>query len=53
MRKVSRRNCYRVTNKNRKSRRVFSKCSTRKNAIKQLRLLRAIQYNKSFVANRK
>jgi hypothetical protein len=38
--------CYSVVN--RKSRRVHSKCSTRKNALSQLRLLRAIIYNKNF-----
>jgi hypothetical protein len=46
IRKVSRKNCYRIRNRNTK--RVFSKCSTKENAKKQLRLLRAIQYNKSF-----
>ena len=51
MRKVPRKNCYRV--KNRKSRKVFSKCTTKENATKQLRLLRAIQYNKDFVFIRK
>lgn len=46
IRKVTRKNCYTVKNKNTK--RVFSKCSTKENAKKQLRLLRAIQYNKTF-----
>lgn len=46
IRKVSRKKCYRIRNRNTK--RVFSKCSTKENAKKQLRLLRAIQYNKSF-----
>lgn len=45
-RKVTRKNCYRVKNKNTK--RVFSKCSTKENTKKQIRLLRAIQYNKTF-----
>ena len=40
-------NCYSVYNKN--TRKVFSKCSTKKNALKQSRLLRAIMYNKDFV----
>lgn len=59
MRKVPGKNCYRVTktNKTRKSksasRRVFAKCSTKTNAVKQLRLLRAIQYNKNFVLRKK
>lgn len=39
--------CYQVVNPKTKYR--FSKCSTKKNAQKQLRLLRAIQYNKNFV----
>lgn len=40
-------NCYSVYNKN--TRKVFSKCSTKKNALKQSRLLRAIMFNKDFV----
>jgi hypothetical protein len=40
-------NCYSVYNK--KTRKVFSKCSTKKNALKQSRLLRAIMFNKDFV----
>lgn len=53
MRKVSNKNCYRVykataTKKNQKKR-VFSKCTSKENALKQLRLLRAIQFNKDFV----
>ena len=43
--------CYTVkktkSKKNAKPR-VFSKCTTRKNAIKQIRLLRAILYNPHF-----
>ena len=39
--------CYRVYNT--KSKRVFARCTTKKNAEKQMRLLRAIQYNKKFV----
>ena len=42
-----RKRCYQVVNK--KSKRVFSKCSTKAKASRQLRLLRAIQYNKNFV----
>lgn len=38
--------CYQVVNT--KTRRVFARCSTKSNAEKQLRLLRAIQYNKKF-----
>ena len=68
MRKVPRKNCYRVTKryskkslnppksakksaKTRKTRKVFSKCATRENAIKQMRLLRALEFNKDFVPN--
>ena len=65
MRKVPRKNCYRVSKryskksanppknavKTRKTRKVFSKCATRENAIKQMRLLRALEFNKNFVPN--
>jgi len=47
MRKVPNKNCYRVSNT--RSKRVMAKCASKKNAMKQLRLLRAIQYNKKFV----
>lgn len=50
-RKVRGKNCYRVSNKQNKH--VFSKCTTRSNATKQLRLLRALQFNKNFVPNSK
>ena len=43
--------CYRVTNN--KTKRVMSKCTSRKNAEKQVRLLNAIIYNKSFVLRKK
>lgn len=53
MRKVPRKNCYRVSKKNKsaknRSRKVFSKCTTREKAVKQMRLLRALQFNKDFV----
>ena len=56
LRKVRGKNCYRVAKKagtrrgkRNTKRRVFAKCTTRKNALSQLRLLRALQYNKSFV----
>ena len=42
--------CYQVLNT--KTKRKFSNCSTKKNAEKQIRLLRAIQYNKSFKMRR-
>jgi len=46
-RKVPKKNCYRVYNA--KTKRVFARCASKKNAAKQLRLLRALQYNKKFV----
>ena len=46
-RKVRGKNCYTVYN--RKSRKVFAKCSSKENALAQLRLLRAIEFNKNFV----
>lgn len=63
MRKVPRKNCYRVSKryskkslntsknakKSTKTRKVFSKCATRENAIKQMKLLRALQFNKNFI----
>ena len=49
LRKVSGKKCYRITNK--KTKKVFAKCTTRAKAIRQLRLLRAIQNNKNFVPN--
>ena len=39
-------NCWSVRNKYTKK--VFAKCTTMKNAKNQLRLLRAIEFNKSF-----
>jgi hypothetical protein len=47
LRKVRGKSCYRVKNKD--NGRVFASCATRKNAVKQMRLLRAIQFNKKFV----
>jgi hypothetical protein len=41
--------CYSVINK--KTKRVFSKCTTKDKANKQSRLLRAIMFNKDFVPN--
>jgi hypothetical protein len=40
-------NCYRVINTQNKK--AFSKCSTQKNATRQMRLLRALQFNKKFI----
>lgn len=50
-RKVRGKLCYRVYNK--KSKKVFAKCTTPENAKKQLRLLRALQYNKNFIFRRR
>lgn len=47
IRKVKNKSCYKVYNK--KTKKVHAKCTTKENANKQLRLLRAIQYNKNFV----
>jgi hypothetical protein len=47
MRKNNNKPCYRVVNQ--KTRRVYARCSTKENAQKQLRLLRAIKYNKKFI----
>ena len=47
MRKIAKKNCYKVMN--RKTKRVFAKCTTKEKAKKQLRLLNAIEYNKNFV----
>lgn len=51
MRKTNKKNCYRVYNS--KTKRTFSKCSSRENAVKQLSLLRAIQFNKNFVSRKR
>ena len=48
-RKIKNKNCCSVYNK--KTKRRFSKCTTKKNATRQLRLLRALLYNKKFVPN--
>uniref|UniRef100_A0A6C0B4S3 Uncharacterized protein n=1 Tax=viral metagenome TaxID=1070528 RepID=A0A6C0B4S3_9ZZZZ len=47
LRKVSGKKCYRVLNK--RSKKVFAKCTSKARANKQLRLLRAIENNKNFV----
>lgn len=47
IRKVPKKDCYKVMN--RKTKRVFAKCTTKEKAKKQLRLLNAIEYNKNFV----
>lgn len=45
-RKVRNKPCYRVSN--RKTKRVFAKCTTKKRAVKQMRLLRALEVNPKF-----
>lgn len=47
IRKVPRKSCFRVTN--RKTKRVFARCTTKTRAQKQVRLLRAIENNRNFV----
>ena len=51
VRKVRGKPCFKVYNK--KTKRVFSKCASKKNVEKQLRLLRAIEYNKNFTPRNK
>jgi hypothetical protein len=50
IRKTYKRNCFKVMNK--KTRKVFSKCTSRENAIKQDKLLRALLYNPHFISRR-
>lgn len=51
IRKKPNKSCYMVYKKktNASKRRVYSKCTTLKNAKKQIRLLNAITYGKNFV----
>lgn len=51
IRKVNNKNCYR--NMNKRTRKVFAKCSTHKKALLQLRLLHALQFNKNFVLRKR
>lgn len=48
MRKVPRRRCYTV--KNKKTKRVMAKCTSKAKATRQMRLLRGIKFNKKFRA---
>ncbi len=50
IRKVPKRNCYRV--KNKKTRRVLSKCTSKSKAKKQVRLMYAIDNNPNFIVNK-
>lgn len=47
IRKIRNKKCVKVFNI--KTRKIFAKCTTRKKAKSQLRLLNAIHYNKNFV----
>jgi hypothetical protein len=47
IRKVRNKSCFMVFNRN--SKRIFAKCTTKKRAEKQIRLLSAIENNKNFV----
>jgi hypothetical protein len=51
IRKLRKKPCFKLYNP--KTKRVFSKCSSKINVNKQLRLLRAIEYNKNFVPRNK
>ena len=46
LRKVRRRRCYSV--KNKQNKRVFAKCTSKAKALRQMKLLRAIKYGKDF-----
>ncbi len=46
IRKVRKQDCYKVSNK--KTKKVYAKCSSLENAKKQVRLLQAIEKNASF-----
>lgn len=45
-RKVRNKKCY--TNYNKKTHQVFSKCTSKKNALKQIRLLKALDNDPTF-----
>lgn len=47
VRKVNNKTCYRV--KNKKSKKVTAKCTTKSKAKRQIRLLNAIEHNPNFV----
>ena len=47
IRKVPKKSCFRVSN--RQSKHVFARCTSKKRAQKQVRLLRALEYNRKFV----
>jgi hypothetical protein len=47
IRKVPRKSCFRVSN--RKTKRVFARCTSKRRAEKQVRLLRALENNRNFI----
>ena len=49
IRKVYRKNCFKVMNK--KTKKIYSKCATKENVKKQVRLLNAIKNNPTFRKN--
>lgn len=49
LRKLNKRRCYSV--KNLKKKKTFAKCTSKAKAKKQINLLRALQFNKSFKPN--
>ena len=51
IRKMPNKTCYRVYNK--RTKRIFSKCTSKTKAKKQMRLLRALENNKKFRATRR
>jgi hypothetical protein len=51
VRKVRGKPCYKLYNS--KTKKVYSKCASKENIKKQLRLLRAIEYGKNFVPRSK
>jgi hypothetical protein len=52
IRKTYKNDCYTVSRKTRANKnKVFSKCTTKINAVKQDKLLRALLYNPKFVVN--
>ena len=51
VRKVRGKPCYKLYNN--KTKKVYSKCASKENIKKQLRLLRAIEYGKNFVPRSK
>ena len=51
IRKMPNKTCYRVYNK--RTKRIFSKCTSKSKANKQMRLLRALENNKNFRVTRR